>query len=809
MGSRRHGSVLPVANSSFGAENSAPAITDVSAREILGYVSVGTSDYIDLGGCRVATKTGIGLVAKPQPEHASSMSQRSRGVRRRTLLQAVACGLASCRIDAMPDLLGTRRALAARVAAAPATPLFVFSPGFTPNVALARATTGTFHGANGRIQSAAIDTPRYEYDPVTLALKGLLCEPTAITNIMLYSGDPGNAAWGANFVGRTINAVVAPDGTTSAAKLVPTASGTAVRADKQTMALAAVPTLFVRRLKSGGYDWGLFSIGASPNSFIYFNLATGVVGTIDSGTGATCRMTLESDGYYRCEVQMIPAANAAAVVYWGVTDVDNKSAFTGDGRSGIYVWGGEVKPGASFGDSYIPTTSAPVTRAADVISLNMPDTIEALTYSFGDGTSQPSRVLTPGPAFQVPTLSNTILVSAAPYALPQRISYVSGGCSPNFLNGPINQVTSIAASVNGRTRHRAAVDMISVISVLDNSAISLSDIPPLTELGPGHDIYETEEFEYPLDNLIGRALYSGAGSVVLANGQMVFMDEVAFSRMVPAGAYYYSRRYRVGNGLRGTNTAYRMPLGFPTCDAANGEFNIINADTVTSDATGSTGIPAGSNFSYRYPPMALLGRTNARTFYTAGDSTFEGSRDSYSGNSGDLGYMARAVGPLFAYVNGGVGNDRADRFLASHDHRLAIALYASDVVFGYGVNDFANGRTPTDLLNDGVAFRALFLAGVRHYVITLPPFGVTGTYDTAGGQTTTPALEAKRLPYNAAVRAGIPGVTVIDIAAVVEDPANPGKFRTDQGVLTPDGTHLGNTGNVLVANSGVIQAAIA
>lgn len=51
-------------NASLGTENSAPNISDTNAREVMGYVSVVGGDYIDLGGSRIATLLGIGLVVK-------------------------------------------------------------------------------------------------------------------------------------------------------------------------------------------------------------------------------------------------------------------------------------------------------------------------------------------------------------------------------------------------------------------------------------------------------------------------------------------------------------------------------------------------------------------------------------------------------------------------------------------------------------------------------------------------------------------------------------------------------------------------
>lgn len=48
-------------NVSIGTENAAVSISDTNADEVLGIVSVSAADFIDLGGCRVATVRSIGL----------------------------------------------------------------------------------------------------------------------------------------------------------------------------------------------------------------------------------------------------------------------------------------------------------------------------------------------------------------------------------------------------------------------------------------------------------------------------------------------------------------------------------------------------------------------------------------------------------------------------------------------------------------------------------------------------------------------------------------------------------------------------
>lgn len=47
---------------SLGTINSAPSVSDADAADILGYVVIDTTDYLDVGGAKFATKTNVGLM---------------------------------------------------------------------------------------------------------------------------------------------------------------------------------------------------------------------------------------------------------------------------------------------------------------------------------------------------------------------------------------------------------------------------------------------------------------------------------------------------------------------------------------------------------------------------------------------------------------------------------------------------------------------------------------------------------------------------------------------------------------------------
>lgn len=53
------------ANSALGTENAAPNISDADARNLLAIVSVGTGDYKDVGGAKVAFFRDLGILLKP------------------------------------------------------------------------------------------------------------------------------------------------------------------------------------------------------------------------------------------------------------------------------------------------------------------------------------------------------------------------------------------------------------------------------------------------------------------------------------------------------------------------------------------------------------------------------------------------------------------------------------------------------------------------------------------------------------------------------------------------------------------------
>ena len=226
-------------------------------------------------------------------------------------------------------------------------------------ITFTRSTTATFVGSNGLIQSAAINEPRFDYDPVTLAAKGLLIEEQR-ANLLTYSEDFSNVIWTKTGSTVTSNATVSPDGLTTADKAVEDTS-TGTHNVFNAGAGAAGAHTFSVWAKAAGRNWIVVRIEGVDT---YFNLSNGTIGTI--GAGITASIQAFSNSWYRCAVTKT-LAGAVACTYRLATD-NNVSSYTGDGTSGVFLWGAQLEAGA-FATSYIPTVASQVTRSADVATM--------------------------------------------------------------------------------------------------------------------------------------------------------------------------------------------------------------------------------------------------------------------------------------------------------------------------------------------------------------------------------------------------------------------------------------------------------
>ncbi len=250
-----------------------------------------------------------------------------------------------------------------------------------PTPTFTRASSATFVGSNGLIQSAAVNAARFDHDPVTLACKGLLIEEGS-ENLFIYSTDISswNAATrvGLNTSGSYLNVTTAPDGTSTADKIVEDASTSQHGLGMSNVVITALSNYTfsfyakaAERSIISVFDGGYTSLVAA-----HFNLSSGV-STVNTLSGFSGRMTPAGDGWYRCVVTYPPPSGSIGTQSFARLRINKDGSlgftvasitYTGDNTSGLYVWGPQFEQKA-FPTSYIPTTTARVVRSADVCSI--------------------------------------------------------------------------------------------------------------------------------------------------------------------------------------------------------------------------------------------------------------------------------------------------------------------------------------------------------------------------------------------------------------------------------------------------------
>jgi hypothetical protein len=253
-------------------------------------------------------------------------------------------------------------------------------------VTFTRGTTATFVGSNGLIQTAAINAPRFDYDPVTLAAKGLLIEEQR-TNIMLQSQTFDSGTWSKSGATITANAAVSPDGAANADALVEDAATSTHFCQQFVSFTTATAYTFSTYVKAGTRAWCLLqfpssAFGASTGSFFNLSGAGALGAAVGSPTART--ITAVGNGWYRVTLTATTTATAGGNVPISAASADNTSSYTGvAGAEAIYLYGAQLEAGA-FATSYIPTVASTVTRSADVAS--MTGTNFSSWYNQSEGT---------------------------------------------------------------------------------------------------------------------------------------------------------------------------------------------------------------------------------------------------------------------------------------------------------------------------------------------------------------------------------------------------------------------------------------
>lgn len=228
-----------------------------------------------------------------------------------------------------------------------------------PTPAFTRSSTATFVGSNGLIQSAAINVARFDHYPTTGESKGFLINESR-ENLKTHSENFSDASWGAQGASVSTLSGSSPSGGSTITKITEDTS-TGGHGLSFFMSPSGSLTLSVFA-KADGRQWLRLQFGGVDT---WFDLVNGVPGTI--GAGHVAAITNYDNGWWRCSVSST-IASAGTTPLIRLASNNNISAYTGDGTSGLYLWGAQLEAGA-FPTSYIPTNVGTAARSADVCSI--------------------------------------------------------------------------------------------------------------------------------------------------------------------------------------------------------------------------------------------------------------------------------------------------------------------------------------------------------------------------------------------------------------------------------------------------------
>ena len=229
------------------------------------------------------------------------------------------------------------------------------------------------------LQTAGNNVARFDHNPTTGESLGLLIEENR-TNLLTYSEEFDNVAWSKDASTIIPNTIIAPDGTLTADKLIATATASSNHRVTDTFsATSGAKYTISLYVKAGEYTGvTLHTFGAvSVSAGINVDLTTqNIYVRADASTNLVdYSITNVGNDWYRISYTVTATSTGTATS--AITVMENHSgvsthetSYTGDGYSGIYIWGAQVEQDTNP-SSYIKTTGSQVTRSVDVATVGI------------------------------------------------------------------------------------------------------------------------------------------------------------------------------------------------------------------------------------------------------------------------------------------------------------------------------------------------------------------------------------------------------------------------------------------------------
>ena len=375
----------------------------------------------------------------------------------------------------------------------------------TPFVDFARTTTASYFGADGLLKTAAINEPRIEYDPTTGECKGLLIEESR-TNLVRWSEKFDNAAWSNVRSSIVANTVVAPDGALTGDKLVASLDNAEHYTEQYISNVSPGEwyniSICVRQAEIKSVRIRVYSSPNTGSSAVVdfrdmTTVSTTVLGSAEIGDTS---ITAIGGGWYRLSMAFkFNTLDTARLIRILTLNNVYSASYTGDGTSGLYIWGAQLEVGR-FPSSYIKTEASAVTRGADNASVT--------GANFSSWYRQDEYSVLSRSAFLSATALDTVwsidngLISNRARVLgwsngPSRFTASSGG---KFQAGIISQTTRPNSVAVG-------VQVNNMAAAFDGHAVQQVSIAAMPAVAPHTLHLGSSNGEAPLNGHISRLTY--------------------------------------------------------------------------------------------------------------------------------------------------------------------------------------------------------------------------------------------------------------------------------------------------------------